>query len=95
MSNDYDTNTASASPQERQPPLNRRFEFASYAETRQFLDRLADLSKREDYYPNVSFGKTYANMRSISCCACPSSSSASPRKRRLCSSSCHIAVRLD
>ena len=29
MSNDYDTNTASASPQERQPPLNRRFEFAS------------------------------------------------------------------
>ena len=62
MSNDYDTNTASASPQERQPPLNRRFEFASYAETRQFLDRLADLSKREDYYPNVSFGKTYANV---------------------------------
>lgn len=45
-----------------QPPLNRRFEFASYAETRQFLDRLADLSKREDYYPNVSFGKTYVNV---------------------------------
>ena len=62
MSNDYDPNTASAAPQERQPPLNRRFDFGSYAETRQFLDQMADLSKREDYYPNVSFGKTYVNV---------------------------------
>jgi 4a-hydroxytetrahydrobiopterin dehydratase len=62
MSNDYDPNTAPAEPQERQPPLNRRFDFGSYAETRQFLDQLADLSKREDYYPNVSFGKNYANI---------------------------------
>lgn len=44
------------------PELHWRFEFGSYAETRRFLDRLADLSKREDYYPNVSFGKTYANV---------------------------------
>ena len=49
-------------PPERQQPLNRRFEFASYAETRQFLDQMADLSKREGYYPDVSFGKTYVNV---------------------------------
>ena len=42
--------------------LNQRFDFASYAETRQFLDQLADLSKREGYYPNINFGKTYANV---------------------------------
>lgn len=46
----------------RLPVLNRRFEFKSYPETRDFLDRLADLSKREEYYPNVSFGKTYVNI---------------------------------
>ena len=45
-----------------QPPLNWRFEFGSYGETRQFLDLLADLSKREDYYPNINFGKTYVNV---------------------------------
>lgn len=42
--------------------MNKRFDFNSYAETRQFLDELADLSKREDYYPNINFGKTYANV---------------------------------
>lgn len=42
--------------------LTRRFEFASYAETRQFMDQLADLSKREGYYPDINFGKTYANV---------------------------------
>ena len=54
---------ASAAPGgERVASLNLRFEFASYADTRRFLDELADLSKREDYYPDVSFGKTYANI---------------------------------
>lgn len=42
--------------------LTRRFEFANYAETRQFMDQLADLSKREGYYPDINFGKTYANV---------------------------------
>ena len=46
----------------RQPPLNWRFEFATYGATRVFLDLLADLSKREDYYPNLNFGKTYVNV---------------------------------
>ncbi|OZB33817.1 MAG: hypothetical protein B7X47_03560 [Ferrovum sp. 34-44-207] len=42
--------------------MRQRFDFGSYGETRQFLDQLADLSKREDYYPDVSFGKTYVNI---------------------------------
>lgn len=46
----------------RQPALNWRFEFASYAATRDFLDLLADLSKRDGYYPNINFGKTYVNV---------------------------------
>ncbi len=48
--------------QELEKPLNRRFDFSSYSETRIFLDRLADLSKREGYYPNISFGATYVNI---------------------------------
>jgi pterin-4a-carbinolamine dehydratase len=57
-----DANDPNAAPQERLPTRNWRFDFASYAETRHFLDRMADLSRREDYYPNVSFGKTYVNI---------------------------------
>ncbi|MHB8226686.1 hypothetical protein [Acidithiobacillus sp.] len=53
---------AASGPQEGLPTLNWRFEFGSYAATRHFLDQMADLSKREDYYPNVSFGKTYVNI---------------------------------
>ena len=55
-------NTDTSVSTERQKPVNKRYEFASYAETRDFLDQMADLSKREDYYPNVSFGKTYVNI---------------------------------
>ena len=46
----------------RKAALNWRFEFGSYGETRHFLDQLADLSKRENFYPNINFGKTYANI---------------------------------
>ena len=46
----------------RKATLNWRFEFGSYGETRRFLDQLAELSKRESYYPNINFGKTYANI---------------------------------
>ena len=55
--NDADPATAA-----RQPPLNWRFEFATYGATRDFLDLLADLSKRDGYYPNINFGKTYVNV---------------------------------
>ena len=53
---------AASGPQERLSTLNWRFEFGSYVQTRHFLDQMADLSKREDFYPNVSFGKTYVNI---------------------------------
>ena len=55
-------NVEAAAGQEPAATLNQRFDFASYAQTRQFLDDLANLSKREDYYPNINFGKTYVNV---------------------------------
>lgn len=47
---------------ERPSSLHRRFEFAAYAETRAFLDRLAGLSKETGFYPDLSFGRTYVNV---------------------------------
>jgi len=47
---------------DRPPNLFRRVSFNSYAETRHFLDRLAALSKETGTYPDVSFGKTFANV---------------------------------
>ncbi|MHB1281359.1 MAG: hypothetical protein ACYCYL_09045 [Acidithiobacillus sp.] len=57
-----DPSATPSGPQERLPTLNWRFEFGSYVQTRHFLDQMADLSKREGFYPNVSFGKTYVNI---------------------------------
>ena len=62
MTHSKDANTNATTPTARKPVLSWRFEFGGYGETRLFLDRLADLSSREDYYPNVSFGKTYVNV---------------------------------
>jgi len=46
-----------------QPPsLFRRFQFDNYNNLRVFLDRLADLSKETEYYPDISFGTDYANI---------------------------------
>lgn len=46
-----------------QPPsLFRRFQFDGYHNLRIFLDHLADLSKETEYYPDISFGKDYANV---------------------------------
>ena len=47
---------------ERPPSLFRRFKFGGYSETRVFLDQLAELSKEANYYPDISFGTTYANV---------------------------------
>jgi len=57
-----DAATDATAPEERKPVLNWRFEFGSYSETRKFLDLLADLSKRENFYPNINFAKTYVNV---------------------------------
>jgi 4a-hydroxytetrahydrobiopterin dehydratase len=44
------------------PCLFRRYEFGSYAETREFLDGLATISKESAIYPDLGFGKTYVNV---------------------------------
>ena len=47
----------------REPPLlTRRFEFPAYAETRRFLDRLAELSRHTGLYPDLNFAKTHVNV---------------------------------
>ncbi len=48
--------------EERIQLMSRRYEFSSYAETREFLDRLEKLSESENYYPDLSFGRTYVNV---------------------------------
>ena len=42
--------------------LERRFEFPTYELTRDFLDRLGELSEKRKRFPDVSFGKTYVNL---------------------------------
>ena len=42
--------------------LERRFEFATYEATRDFLDHLGDLSEAENRFPDISFGRTYVNL---------------------------------
>ena len=42
--------------------LERRVEFDDYEATRDFLDRMAEMSEREQCYPNLSFGRTYVNI---------------------------------
>lgn len=44
------------------PSLFRRYVFASYRETRAFLDRLAALSAETGLYPDLGFGTTYVNV---------------------------------
>ena len=47
---------------ERPPSLFARYQFASYAQTRTFLDRLAGLSAETGLYPDLGFGTTYVNV---------------------------------
>jgi pterin-4a-carbinolamine dehydratase len=47
---------------ERPLRLERRLEFEDYEETRAFLERAAGLSEETGIYPNLSFGRTYANL---------------------------------
>ena len=42
--------------------LERRFEFENYSATRDFLDRLGELSESKNIFPDISFGKTYVNI---------------------------------
>ena len=45
------------------PTLFRRFTFGNYAETRTFLDALAELSEETGIHPQyINFGTTYVNI---------------------------------
>lgn len=50
--------------QERKRPerLERRYTFPDYPALRDFLDRAAELSEREDLYPDMGFGRDYVNV---------------------------------
>ncbi len=39
--------------------LERRIEFSNYEETREYLDRIADLAEEKRHYPDLSFGPTH------------------------------------
>ena len=47
---------------ERPICLEKRFEFKNYSFTRDFLDRLGNFCEKIGRYPDISFGKTYANL---------------------------------
>ncbi len=47
---------------QRPPRLERRVDFEDYAQTRAFLEALAELSEAADLYPDISFGRTYVNL---------------------------------
>jgi pterin-4a-carbinolamine dehydratase len=47
---------------ERPLRLERRLLFPNYEATRTFLDASAALSEQTGIYPNLSFGRTYANL---------------------------------
>ena len=42
--------------------LEKRFEFVSYEKTRDFLDALGAFCEKVNRFPDISFGKTYANI---------------------------------
>ncbi len=54
----------SSSWQERKRPprLERRYEFPDYEALRAFLERAAELSEREGFYPDLGFGRDYVNV---------------------------------
>ena len=42
--------------------LEKRFEFQSYEKNRDFLDALGEYCEKVNRFPDISFGKTYANI---------------------------------
>jgi Pterin-4a-carbinolamine dehydratase len=50
--------------QERKRParLERRYEFASYVQLRDFLDQAAEVSEEMGYYPDMAFGRKHVSV---------------------------------
>ena len=46
---------------DRPPRLEKRYEFENYEALRAFLDDAANLSEEKGLFPDIGFGKTYAN----------------------------------
>ena len=42
--------------------LERQYQFQNYEALRDFLDRAAELSEKQDYYPDMGFGRDYVNV---------------------------------
>ena len=42
--------------------LEKRYQFEDYEALRDFLDRAAEISEKEDYYPDMGFGRDYVNV---------------------------------
>lgn len=61
MSKENEITAVAAGAQEPGAPY-QRFDFGSYRQTRRFLDQMADLAKRENYFLDVSLGKNYFNI---------------------------------
>ena len=49
---------------ERKRPnrLEKQYQFEDYEALRDFLDLAAELSEKEEYYPDMGFGKDYVNV---------------------------------
>lgn len=49
---------------ERKRPnrLENQYQFDDYEDLRDFLDRAAELSEKEEFYPDMGFGRDYVNL---------------------------------
>ncbi len=48
--------------QKRIQLISRRYDFSDYDDMRDFLDALEELSKKEEYYPDLTFSRTHVNV---------------------------------
>ena len=49
---------------ERESPLRieKRFEFEQYSKISKFMEKIEELCKERDIYPNISFGKNFVSL---------------------------------
>lgn len=50
------------SERNRPARLERRYQFSDYETLRDFMDRAAELSEKQDLYPDMGFGRDYLNV---------------------------------
>ena len=49
---------------ERESPLRieKRFEFEQYSKISKFIEKIEELCKERDIYPNISFGRNFVSL---------------------------------